>query len=583
MGKKRENILVFFGIAVLIVAFNIICSFFFFRIDLTAEKRYTLSPSTRTLLKGLEDVVYVKVYLDGNLPPDFSELSLKTKEFLDECRVYSPQIQYEFIDPAKGKGPQELGAVYSELYQKGLNPQPIQDMTADGVNTRYVVPGALISYQQREIPVQLLDADQGILYNRDEIINYSMEKLEYNIGNAIRRLTLQQKANVAFLKGHGELDNMHVFGAAVGIADFYAVDSVVFDQKISRLFDVKITDSTTGDFTIEGIKYDLLIIAKPTLPFSNYEKFMLDQFVMRGGRILWFVDPVMAELDSLMRYPEMPALARELNLEDMFFRYGVRLNADLLQDVNALPIPVRSGELAGQAQYKMIPWYYFPLITPKSSHPVVKNLNVVKTEFVSSIDTVGSRSGLRKTVLLSTSPTTKTVSTPAIISLETLRKRANMMEFDRSNLPVAVLVEGVFSSLFSGYENLNAEKLGFYDKSKPTKMIFVSDGDMIKNQISEKHYPLPLGYDRFTDKAYGNLNFLLNAVNYLCDDEEILQVRSKDFKMRLLDGNRVLKEKTFWQVLNVALPLALVLLLGIVMFLVRRFRYHTKKQSQHSM
>ena len=578
MGKKRENLIQFFGIVILVIACNIIFSFFFFRIDMTAEKRYTLSPSTRTLLSDLKDVVYVKVYLDGNLPPDFAELSLKTKEFLDECRVYSPQIQYEFIDPAKGKSPKELGAVYGELYQKGLNPQPIQDMTADGVNTRYVVPGALVSYQQREIPVQLLDSDHGILYDRSDIINYSMEKLEYNMGNAIRRLTLQQKASVAFLKGHGELNNMQVFGAAVGIADFYTVDSVVFDQKISRLFDVKITDSTTGDFTIEGIKYDLLIIAKPTLPFSNYEKFLLDQFVMRGGRILWLVDPVMAELDSLMRYPEMPALARELNLEDLFFRYGVRMNSDLLQDVNALPIPVRSGEMAGQAQYKMIPWYYFPLITPKSSHPVVRNLNVVKTEFVSSIDTVGTRSGLRKTVLLSTSPTTKTVNTPAIISLETLRKRANMMEFNRSNLPVAVLVEGVFPSLFTGYDNLNAAQVGFLEKSRPTKMIFVSDGDLIKNQINEKHYPLPLGYDRYTDKAYGNLNFLLNAVNYLCDDEDILQVRSKDFKMRLLDGNRVLREKTFWQVLNVAVPLAMVLLLGLVLLLVRRFRYHRKKQ-----
>ena len=578
MEKKRENLIQFFGIVILVIACNIIFSFFFFRIDMTAEKRYTLSPSTRTLLSDLKDVVYVKVYLDGNLPPDFAELSLKTKEFLDECRVYSPQIQYEFIDPAKGKSPKELGAVYGELYQKGLNPQPIQDMTADGVNTRYVVPGALVSYQQREIPVQLLDSDHGILYDRSDIINYSMEKLEYNMGNAIRRLTLQQKASVAFLKGHGELNNMQVFGAAVGIADFYTVDSVVFDQKISRLFDVKITDSTTGDFTIEGIKYDLLIIAKPTLPFSNYEKFLLDQFVMRGGRILWLVDPVMAELDSLMRYPEMPALARELNLEDLFFRYGVRMNSDLLQDVNALPIPVRSGEMAGQAQYKMIPWYYFPLITPKSSHPVVRNLNVVKTEFVSSIDTVGTRSGLRKTVLLSTSPTTKTVNTPAIISLETLRKRANMMEFNRSNLPVAVLVEGVFPSLFTGYDNRNAAQVGFLEKSRPTKMIFVSDGDLIKNQINEKHYPLPLGYDRYTDKAYGNLNFLLNAVNYLCDDEDILQVRSKDFKMRLLDGNRVLREKTFWQVLNVAVPLAMVLLLGLVLLLVRRFRYHRKKQ-----
>lgn len=578
MKRKKENLLQFFCIVLIIIACNVIFSFFFLRLDLTAEKRYTLSKSTKTLLKNLDDVIYVRVYLDGNLPPDFAELSMKTKEFLDECRVYSSDIQYEFIDAAKGKTPQELGAVYSELYQKGLNPQPIQDVTAEGVNTHYVVPGAIISYRQREVPVDLLDSDHGILYDRNDIINYSIEKLEYNMGNAIRRLTNQQKASVAFLKGHGELTNMQVFGAAVGIADFYSVDSVVLDNRVSKLFDVKITDSTTGDFTIEGNKYDLLIIAKPTEPFGNYEKFLLDQFVMRGGRILWYIDPVMAEMDSLMRYPEVPCMARELNLEDMFFRYGVRLNTNLLQDLNALPIPVRSGEMAGQAQYKMIPWYYFPIITPNSTHPIVHNLNVLKTEFISSIDTVGTRAGLKKTVLLSTSSTTKVVNTPAIISLETLRKRANVMEYSQQHLPVSVLVEGEFSSLFTGYENVDQQKLGFFEKSKPTKMIFVADGDMIKNQINEKHYPLPLGYDRYTDKAYGNQNFLLNAVNYLCDDPDIVQVRSKDFKMRLLDSNRVLKEKTFWQALNVTVPLLFILVLGLVFYFVRRAKYAVVKK-----
>lgn len=577
MGRKKENLLQFSGVVVILLAFNIIFSFFFFRLDLTAEKRYTLSNSTKGLLKGLDDVVYVKVYLDGNLPPDFAELSMKTREFLDEWRMYSQNIQYEFIDPAKGKSPQELGAVYSELYQKGLNPQPIQDVTSEGVNTRYVVPGALISYQQREIPVALLDADHGMLYNRNDIINYSIEKLEYNMSNAVRRLTQRQKARVAFLKGHGELDNLHVFGAAVGIADFYSVDSVILDNKVTKLFDVKVTDSATGDFTIGDIKYDLLVVAKPTIPFGNYEKFLLDQFVMRGGRILWYVDPVMADLDSLMRYPEMPAMARELNLDDMFFRYGVRMNTDLLQDLNALPIPVRAGEMAGQPQYKMIPWYYFPIITPNSTHPVVHNLNVLRTEFISSIDTVGRRSGLKKTVLLTTSTTTKIINTPAIISLEILRNRAHVEEFSKQNIPVAVLVEGVFPSLFTGYGNVDQEKLGFLDKSSPTKMIFVSDGDMVRNQVNEKRYPLPLGYDRFTDKAFGNLNFLLNAVNYLCEDEDILQVRSKDFKMRLLDNNRILKEKTFWQLVNVIVPLVLVIALGIVLLLIRRIRYAKQK------
>lgn len=508
------------------------------------------------------------------MPPDFSELSLKTREFLDELRVYSKNIHYEFIDPTENKDEQQLMAFYGQLYKQGLQPQPIQDVDASGVNTRYIVPGAIIRYRQRETPVQLLDSDEGILYNRNDIIKFSIDKLEYNITNAIRRLTGQQKATVAFLKGHGELTNREVFSAAVGIADFYAVDSVVFDNKISKIFDIELVDSNTVDFVIKGNKYDLLVIAKPTQAFSNYEKYILDQYVMRGGKILWYVDPVFAEMDSLQYYKEVPCLPRDLNLEDLFFRYGVRLNSNLLQDLNALPIPVKSGEIAGQAQYKFIPWYFFPLITPVADHPIVKNLNVLKTEFVSSMDTVGTKSGLTKTVLLTTSASTKILNTPAIISLEALKRRAINREYAHKYIPVSVLVEGVFTSLFSGYDKMvDQEKIGFIEKSKPTKMIFVSDGDMIKNQFSSKGYPLPLGYDQYTDVAYGNKNFLLNAVNYLCDDEDIVQVRSKDFKMRLLDKDKILKEKTFWQVLNMVLPLCFVIIMGIIFVVIRKRKF----------
>jgi len=545
------------------------------RFDLTSEKRFSLSKSTVKLVENLDDIIYVKVYLYGdNLPPDFAELSLKTREFLDELRVYSKKIHYEFIDPTKGKDEKQLMAYYGQLYKQGLQPQPIQDVDAGGVNTHYIVPGAIISYRQRETPVSLVDADEGILVNRTEIIKFSIEKLEYNIGNAIRRLTDQQKASVAFIKGHGELTNGEVFSAAVGIADFYKVDSVILDNKISTLFDVEILDSNTINFKIKDKKYDLLIVAKPTKPFSNYDKFLLDQFVMRGGKILWYIDPVFAEMDSLQHYMEVPCLPRELNLDDMFFRYGVRLNTNLLQDMNALAIPVKTGELAGQAQYKFVPWYFFPLITPYIEHPIVKNLNVLKSEFISSIDTVGSKAGLKKTVLLTTSTATKMINTPTIISLESLKRKANYREFSQRNLPVSVLVEGEFPSLFSEMDNIeNQGKIGFISKSKPTKMIFVSDGDMIKNQFDSRKYPLPLGYDQYTDVGYGNKNFLLNAVNYLCDDEGIAQVRSKDFKMRLLDKDKLLKEKTFWQIINMTLPLIMVLILGIIFAVIQRRRF----------
>jgi ABC-2 type transport system permease protein len=571
---KQEHLFRFINVLLLVIAFNIISIFVFTRFDLTSEKRYTLSKSTKDMLTHLEDIIYIKVYLDGKgLPPDYAELSTKTREFLDELRVYSDQIEYEFIDPAEGREAGEMNAIYGELYKKGLNPQAIQSVEAEGVNTRYIVPGAIISYRQQETPVDLLDADDGLLRNREDIIKYSIEKLEYNMGNAIRRITNQQRAKVAFLKGHGELSNIEILKAAVAIANFYIVDSVILDNKLSKIFDVEMTDSTTKDFKIKNNKYDLLIIAKPTKPFGNYEKYLLDQFVMRGGRLLWYVDPVMAEMDSLYNNTEMACFGRDLNLEDMFFRYGVRINSNLLQDLNALPIPISSNSTGGQAQYKYIPWYYFPIITPFIEHPIVKNLNVLRTEFISSIDTVGTKENLNKTVLLTTSATTKIMNTPAIISLQTLKRRANMREFNKQHLPVSILVEGEFNSLFSDLAGTEVAKLGVIDRSKPTKMIFVSDGDMIKNQLGQDNFAYPLGFDKYTGMIFGNKNFLLNAVNYLCDDGDILQVRSKDFKMRLLDKNKILKEKSFWQALNLILPLFAIVILSIVFVSIRKFKY----------
>ncbi len=259
---KKNHLMMFFMVIIVLIALNIISSFLFIRIDLTAEKRYSISNSTRSMLKNLDDVVYIKVYLDGKgLPADFAELSLKTRELLDEMRAYSDNIEYEFIDPSKNVSPEELRTIYGELYSKGLRPQPIQTMEADGVSTHYIVPGALVYYKQFEIPLQLVDSDDGLLAQRDDIVKYSIEKLEYNVGNAIRRITHQQKAKVAFLKGHGELTNAEVFKAAVAIAQFYEVDSVILDNRITTgIFNVVVKDTINGDYEIKGNKYDLLII-----------------------------------------------------------------------------------------------------------------------------------------------------------------------------------------------------------------------------------------------------------------------------------------------------------------------------------
>jgi ABC-2 type transport system permease protein len=296
---------------------------------------------------------------------------------------------------------------------------------------------------------------------------------------------------------------------------------------------------------------------------------------MHGGNVLWLVDPVFAEMDSMNTKGETIGIVNELNLTDMFFKYGVRLNTNLLQDLNAVPIPIMTGKMGNQPQMQLIPWFYFPIITPSLDHPIVKNLNSIRTEFISSIDTVGDAS-IQKTVLLTTSRYTKLVNVPAIISLNILKRKPDKREYGLNSLPVAVLCEGKFTSLFK--DRLEGEMdtnkmISFADKcEKPSKMIFVADGDIIKNQFS-KQGPLPLGYDKYSQMNFGNKDFILNAINYLCDDVSLMQVRSKDVKIRPLDTTRILRDKFYWQMFNIATPLVIIIIMGMILMFVRKRRY----------
>lgn len=571
---RKANIFQLVIAFLFIIIINIIGSFLFYRIDLTAEKRFTLSKATRDMLKNLDDIVYFKIYLDGDFPAPFKRLQKETKEISNEFRAYTDNIQYEFINPSEGKDKREAGMLYNQLVKKGLLPTQLQNRATDGVETKVIFPGAIVTYKQRELPLQLLMSNINL--GTEDVLNASIQSLEYNIASVIQKLKTTTKPKIAFIEGHGELNADQVFSITSDLSAFYDVGRVRLDEQINSLRDFRL-DSATGKTYIQN-KYQAIIIAKPDSVFSQKDKFIIDQYVMRGGNILWLVDPVFAEMDSVSTKGETIGIVNELNLSDMFFRYGVRMNTNLLQDLNALPIPIITGKVGNQPQMEMIPWFFFPMITPLTDHPITKNLNSLRTEFISSIDTVGDPA-IKKSVLLTTSRYTKLVNVPAIISLNVLKHKPDKREFGLNSLPVAVLCEGDFTSLFKDRleSDMDTNKMiaFVYKCQKPSKMVFVADGDIIKNQFS-KQGPLPLGYDKYTQMSFGNKDFIMNVMNYLCGDESLMQVRSRNQIIRKLDETKINRDKFYWQMFNIATPLVIIILMGISFAYIRKRKYSKK-------
>lgn len=571
--RRNSFIQLFTGIGI-IVLLNIIGSFAFYRLDLTAEKRYTLSPSTRKMLKELDDIVYFKVYLDGEFPAGFKRLQNETREMLNQFRAYSDNIQFEFIDPTTGKSKKELEAIYTQLAQIGLNATDLQVKEKDGMTRKIIFPGAVVSYREKELPLDLLLTQVGT--PPEEVLNNSVQALEFGLSNIIRKLTIDQKPKIAFIDGHGELKPEFTASIEAALSEYYQVEHVRIDGKLSALTQRMPQAKDSTKYVIKN-KYKAIIIAKPDSAFSKNErdKFIIDQFIMRGGKVLWMIDPVKASMDSLVSKPESVVLTNELNIDDMLFNYGARINSNLIVDMNALPIPVVIDNKGNQ---KMIPWIFFPVLIPTSNHPIVRNLNAIKTEFVSSIDTLDTP-GIKKNILLSTSRYSRVLNTPVIVSLSFLYQQPDITQFNQPYQPTAVLLEGEFTSLFYGrvpIEISESPEVGFIEKSEPTAMIVVADGDVIKNQLQPgtvSPAPLPLGYDKYTGQQFGNKDFVLNAMNYLCDDSGLLSVRSREVKLRSLDKAKVEKDRTMWQIINTVIPVLLVILFAVGQTYYRKRKY----------
>ena len=554
----------------IVITLNILSGFFFTRFDLTTEKRYTLSETSKELLEGMNDVIYLKVYLDGELPAGFRRLRDRTREMLDEFRAYSNNnIEYEFINPSNQPDEKSRNELYRQLAKQGLMPTNIQIKSEDGVEQKLIFPGAIMTYKGEETALQLLKSQMGAA--PEQMLNSSTEDLEYEITNAIRKVTSARTESVGFIEGHGELSNRQVADMAKSLSEYYRLERVTINGKLNSL--VTRADGDSGAIIFP--KYKAIIIAKPDTAFSEEDKFMIDQYVMYGGRILWLIESVFCNMDSLRYAPSTLAIPQSTKLEDMLFKYGVRVNTDLIQDVRCAAIPGPSGYVGDQLQWALQPWVFFPIVIPTSEHPIVRNLNGIKLEFTSSIDTVGAKS-IKKTVLLSTSDKTRALRTPTQVSLDVMVEEPNPAQFNRRYLPVAVLLEGKFESVFKNRLTTGIKEsrdIQFREDGRPTKMIVVSDGDIMRNHINPDGTYLPTGFDQYTQQQFGNKTFLLNAINYLCDDISLTTIRSRSLEIRLLDRKKAEAERTNWQIINVAIPIGLILLFGFINAYLRKKRY----------
>ena len=574
---KKNQIVAFLVTVAIVILINVIGSYVFTRFDLTSEKRYTLSPTTKEILNGLDDYVYFKVYLEGDFPAGFKKLRRETKEMLDEFRAYTRYIDYEFINPSESADASERNDTYKQLYQAGLNPTDVVVKNSDGSSKQMVIwPGALVSYHNdKEIAIDLLENQLG--QSSEEALNASMQNLEFRLIDAVKKVTRRTRPNIAFIEGHGELGEQDVYDIAQTLAQNYNVGRVEINGKIDAL----IHRTQNEDQDVKAFpSFDAIIIAKPTQPFDEKDKFLIDQYIMHGGKVLWLVEPVYATMDSLQSQESTIGIEQDLNLDDMLFKYGVRLNRDLLLDLTCAALPVRTGQMAGQAQLEFFRWYYFPLLQAASDHPMVRNMNAIRADFVSSVDATTSANGINQIPLLKTSDYTKVSGTPVFISLAMLRQTPDRRMFNSKGKNVAYLLKGSFPSLYANripQELIDSQELQYLDQSEPTAMIVIADGDIIRNQIDIKRkMPLALGFDQYTGNTYANKEFIENCISYLVDGEGLIDIRSRELKIRLLDTTKIAQERTLWQLINTVIPIALIIALGFVMAIVRKRKYNKK-------
>ena len=527
-----------------------------FRLDLTKEKRFSLSSSTKKVLKELDEPVRIDVYLTGDLSAGFKKLSVASEELLNEFKEYGKgNIQYKFIRPGEGLRDSLRYEVYDSLVKMGVKTFNNEVTAKEGEEKteRLIFPAAMVMYGDRKIPVDLISGKSGM--DEESSLNYSEALLEFKFADAIDKLTRKKLPVVAYAAGNGEPLNPTVRD--------------LFDAMRNN-YRFGVIDLTTGKVDSDTI--NALLIVKPSRAFSEVEKLKIDQYVMQGGKVIWFIDKLYAEMDSLLRAKaDFVAFDKNLNLDDILFKYGVRINGDLLQDLKSAKQPLVVGQMGDQPQIERLPFPYYPLLSSPSANPVSENLEDVLSIFPGSIDTVKAP-GITKTILLASDTNSRTLSTPAIVSLQSVKTEDDIRNFTKSYIPVAVLLEGKFTSLFANRltTDLKDSLATFSNKPflpaavKATKQIVVSDGDIVTNVISESKGSLPMGMQQYENYQFANRDFFMNAVDYLVNPNGVLESRNKDFTLRLLDKQKILTQKTLWQFINIGLPVLFVAFFGLL-------------------
>ncbi len=559
MNTATKNRLKSVGITIVtLLVLNTIGSFFFYRFDLTKDKRYTLSPTSLHILEQVKNPLYIKVYMQGELPAEFKRLQLETRQILEEFQGYNSNIVFEFIDPLEDESTSMDNI--KELYRKGLTPINISVDNKGKQSQAMVFPWAIAVYDNKEVNIPLLKNIMGAS-TTDKVIG-SVQHLEYSIADALNKITQAKQKKIAIIKGNGELHEAYIAKFLLQTKESYHIGPFTLDsvakQPINTLTTLK--------------KYDLAIIAKPTEAFSESEKQVLDQYIVNGGKTIWLIDQVVAEMDSLYS-PTGSALAfpRDLNLNDFFFKYGVRIYPDLVKDEQGSPIKLATGEQGSATQFQEFNWKFAPQVYPQSKHPIVKNLGGIKFDFANAIDTL--KNGIKKTVLLQSSQYSKRIGTPTEINLNSVNEETTPADYlNKGNIPLAVLLEGNFHSMFEN-RVLAFDQTDFQAEGKPGKMIVISDGDVIKNQIDKNLLPVELGYDQRSGNLYDNKDFLMNCVNYVLDDTGLINIRSKDLDLPLLDKEKVYENYTYIQFLTIGLPIVILTVFGFLFAFLRKRKY----------
>lgn len=595
-ANKKINIKKLTFTIIFLIVINLFGSQFFHRFDLTNDKRYTLSETTLKIINDVEEPLIIDVFLRGEFPGEFKKLQTETQQLLEEFKSYNSNIVFRFINPISEdesddylkrevlfsifqiqnhvENPEQEKQIKSKIEKVeninevlknsllGNSMMPVSvTLNNKGKQTEEVVfPWAIATYKGRSVKVPLLKNMMGA--STAEKVVSSVQHLEYAFANAFNTISNSKEKKIAIIKGNGELHELLIADFLKSIRENYFIGPFTLDSVAKN-----------PQTTLNALnKYDLAIIAKPTEKFTDEEKMVLDQFIIHGGKTLWLVDQVTMEMDSL--YNESGAtlaFPNDLNLNDLFFKYGVRINPNLVKDIMATPIALATGDKGSASQYTQFPWFYSPLIYPTLIHPIVSNVDGLKFEFTSGIDTL--KNGIKKTVLLKSSKYSKLIGAPIEVRLDMVQERPEPTEFKNTGeIPVSVLLEGSFHSV---YENrvLPFEEKTFSPIGKNNKMIVVSDGDLIRNQLDKNYQPLELGYDKWTNKFYGNKEFLLNCVNYLLDENGLINIRTKVVNLPILDKEKVYTNYTSAQMLTIGLPLLILLLFGIVFTFLRRRKY----------